>query len=904
MSIQPLRDMSDWLVDTTRLEFDPSSAGGGGSVNTVTGNSPVTSTGGANPQIGLVTPLDVSFGGSGAATFAAGYLKSPGGVNPFTVQAPPIPIAEGGTGTTAFPTDKSVVFTQAGALAGNPAKLSWDGNFLGVGQIATPAIAPLDVSAAGFGASIAAIAIRPGSFIDEGAIFFFDSTGVFLRSQISSTVTQLFVAPPFGGKLSLSVPSSDTDVNGAIVMKGATSTPFQGIVLANGTNSNIVLPAGTYFYVSGPTGDYGIGGFTNPVDGRRILLFCSSSQTATILNEDGASTAGNRIRTLTGTDIVLSPGQATMIEFIYDLSIQRWIPITPTTTGGFIKQDGSVPLTAEWTAGPYKIFSANSIDVFNVVTAYGADPGGTVDCTVAVNNAITDCGAAGGGIVYFPPGTYRVVQTGATVPFIVTQGNVHIRGAGRGVTNISFEPATGGSVFQFNNSGTEINYNRISDLSFRSPDYVTQKTMVQIYDCNNFIIERVSNTPGMWWSGGGSIGVMFRGRQILRLRDCEISADFPVWIDTDPNVASISFDHSSIDSSDLLVSNYGGTGTFTATGTSVTGITPALPAANALVGWVVNIGGVTGTVASNTTTTITLNAGWGGLSGAQSFRAQPPNYCITIHDGVVFSNSSFKRLALVCGIGGITWNNTLIATASIGIDIDDVRTEQSIQPGSYAIDLRSSASQVQSLRIKNVYMDPNTHGIRLTGAKWPVLESVAYPGTGTFLNFSNTVYGPVVKSSFYQSGSSITDTSVSPTFINVVNGSNSPTTVFGSMTPSSAGLASQRAFAMRRTNNLTLVNGLNSNVVVPDTSFIPGIAGPTLAFQIGGIVSTGGDGQVLMIAYNGGQVFTINHNDGGSAAANRIFCPGGVNKTVNAANGLVTLIYNSGYPGWQVISVQ
>lgn len=70
------------------------------------------------------------------------------------------------------------------------------------------------------------------------------------------------------------------------------------------------------------------------------------------------------------------------------------------------------------------------------VQANGADPTGTKDSTTAVQTTINNAGAAGGGIVYFPPGTYVVAGAHPA-------SNVTLRGAGAA------------SVLK-NNSGTHI----------------------------------------------------------------------------------------------------------------------------------------------------------------------------------------------------------------------------------------------------------------------------------------------------------------------------------------------------------------------------------------------------------------------------------------------------------------
>jgi len=50
------------------------------------------------------------------------------------------------------------------------------------------------------------------------------------------------------------------------------------------------------------------------------------------------------------------------------------------------------------------------VAIFNVKTGYGAAGDGVADDTQAIKNAITACGAAGGGVVYFPVGNYKITS--------------------------------------------------------------------------------------------------------------------------------------------------------------------------------------------------------------------------------------------------------------------------------------------------------------------------------------------------------------------------------------------------------------------------------------------------------------------------------------------------------------
>lgn len=62
------------------------------------------------------------------------------------------------------------------------------------------------------------------------------------------------------------------------------------------------------------------------------------------------------------------------------------------------------------------------------VKDYGAQGNGSSDDAAAINTAITNLNNAGGGVLYFPPGTY-IIETS-----IIIRSNVILQGAGRGST--------------------------------------------------------------------------------------------------------------------------------------------------------------------------------------------------------------------------------------------------------------------------------------------------------------------------------------------------------------------------------------------------------------------------------------------------------------------------------------
>lgn len=121
----------------------------------------------------------------------------------------------------------------------------------------------------------------------------------------------------------------------------------------------------------------------------------------------------------------------------------------PITTLG-----GSQPLSADLDLGQYAVVSGNSQVIFSV-KAYGAVGDGVADDTAAIAAAIAAMGeytavhpdyraaTVGGGVVYFPPGKYKVTST------LFYQSSMEIRGAGWS-SQILFAPAAPDNLWEPN----------------------------------------------------------------------------------------------------------------------------------------------------------------------------------------------------------------------------------------------------------------------------------------------------------------------------------------------------------------------------------------------------------------------------------------------------------------------
>jgi hypothetical protein len=146
------------------------------------------------------------------------------------------------------------------------------------------------------------------------------NAGFYLYSNTQARLDwRLDAATGYTGFGGTPTPAATLDINGTVAFRSGS------VALANGLNSNIATPAFAAARVTGPTGAFSVGGLTGGVDGRIVKLYNSVAQTMTIVNEDASSTAGNRIKTLTGANIVLRATANSHVTFRYDASDARWI---------------------------------------------------------------------------------------------------------------------------------------------------------------------------------------------------------------------------------------------------------------------------------------------------------------------------------------------------------------------------------------------------------------------------------------------------------------------------------------------------------------------------------------------------------------------------------------------------
>jgi hypothetical protein len=105
-----------------------------------------------------------------------------------------------------------------------------------------------------------------------------------------------------------------------------------------------------------------------------------------------------------------------------------------------------------------------------------------------------------------------------------------------------------------------------------------------------------------------------------------------------------------------------------------------------------------------------------------------------------------------------------------------------------------------------------------------------------------------------------------------------------------------------RDQSITLANGANNNVALPANAGTLYVSGPTGAYSIQGIAG-GSQGRKLTIVNYTTQTMTVNYNDAGATAGNRILIGGLANLAITQY-GSVDLIYINGASAWFVTGLK
>ncbi|WOO41034.1 DUF7594 domain-containing protein [Rubellicoccus peritrichatus] len=128
--------------------------------------------------------------------------------------------------------------------------------------------------------------------------------------------------------------------------------------------------------------------------------------------------------------------------------------------------------------------------VFDVTSvAYGADPNGINDSTSAIQSAINDAESAGGGVVYMPAGTYRLVlPASASTVLRIDRPNVVLRGAGIDQTYLYNETVDmrGKSIIQVAGPSSASPFGNLSPSTAVTLDLTGPRQVIPVEDADLF----------------------------------------------------------------------------------------------------------------------------------------------------------------------------------------------------------------------------------------------------------------------------------------------------------------------------------------------------------------------------------------------------------------------------------
>jgi len=94
------------------------------------------------------------------------------------------------------------------------------------------------------------------------------------------------------------------------------------MALGNGDNDDVAGVGASVAYITGPTAAFTISGITGGTDGQVLVIINNVAQNMTLENENGGSTAANRILTGTGGDVATTAQGACIL--VYSGTSSRW----------------------------------------------------------------------------------------------------------------------------------------------------------------------------------------------------------------------------------------------------------------------------------------------------------------------------------------------------------------------------------------------------------------------------------------------------------------------------------------------------------------------------------------------------------------------------------------------------
>lgn len=166
------------------------------------------------------------------------------------------------------------------------------------------------------------------------------------------------------------------------------------------------------------------------------------------------------------------------------------------------------------------------------VTIPELDATGLTDCYARVQsevNAYTTLGL--GATIWLPAGTLLF-----TNEVLITGSRINFRGSGQQVTRINFRPTAHDlAAFHFSAGAAVVFQSSVKDIAFFSDDVTFRKKAVRADDVSVLVVEDCAVYPFTDVSNS-CVGIETRGRELVFVNRCSISASQPIQIKHNPNM--------------------------------------------------------------------------------------------------------------------------------------------------------------------------------------------------------------------------------------------------------------------------------------------------------------------------------------------------------------------------------
>lgn len=112
--------------------------------------------------------------------------------------------------------------------------------------------------------------------------------------------------------------------------------------------------------------------------------------------------------------------------------------------------------------------------------------------------------------------------------------------------------------------------------------------------------------------------------------------------------------------------------------------------------------------------------------------------CLEFSNGVAFSSTTIRNVAIVQGQDGIAWVDTTSTAASYAVSMQNIRIEQGLDGTAWGVRLESTAQVLQTLTLDNVHFDLNRNGLKLRNAQSVTLRNCNFtmPNTKTAIDMT------------------------------------------------------------------------------------------------------------------------------------------------------------------------